>query len=797
MEESTSAEAHGEQQQQQCGDNTEPSVPPLPSTPGPAERQHSHHSEGRISPRMREQDADLLEVMHYAASQVSQYSPDGTPLLRPQDRSLPMEDVPLMLMPMASTSELLMKREDRESSEHRSSSAAVRTATFTSDRNSDDNNNSSSSSSILNLADASPLSFPSAAAPCLTPRKQLDSTTPGSVKSVHFPSTEASVLSLPSFSDEDARNNSNHVYPPESPRKRDKFRRLLSGEVRSVPDEECDRAEQKTDDENQAAGDGMRQTRDATGSGSRHDTSNSATTRAEEEKEQEEGETTASPVSVFQEAATAKSEQDEGLAERRRMNEAIQFAQAVGEEISINRDDLCIIEDNENDDDDDDDDEDEAIESKEIIISSDLDQSHELTSMSNHQYQSLPPPSQQHDIHSTTTDPEVDVPTPLPSKDDLPKHVDVHSTTPTNHHRRKSRPMWPFEQPTEVEFSLTEHLPGGVGEGTNFVYHGICSNPPEVTKRGIQRGNYAQLHRKAWLEVSDKYHRYGKNLRLYYRYWERLGFPTNRFFDWLDSKGEAAGQPLPNMEECPRSALDSDTVLYIANPKTTDGYALDIIIEDDGRGRVIDVDGDPVLTGSDGWIFVLRDNMLYGAPKITSISGHSKQRFHHSSFFGGKAVASAGIIITDEEGYLTRLYPHSGHYRPGEAHMQRMLLFIHRKGVDLRTFEIDMQQLSHVSREKDDSKKTKKNKDGSGKNKEEKKVKKVDNLLLARAVDVACFLAHKADFIGKGIFDRIHKIRKADATSVTEALELVDNGGYWKAKKQTLRQDATDVEVAF
>ena len=219
------------------------------------------------------------------------------------------------------------------------------------------------------------------------------------------------------------------------------------------------------------------------------------------------------------------------------------------------------------------------------MIPTDLDQSHDLVSItSHHHHHSLPQRSQQPDPQSTIPNAGDDVATPLPSKSDLPRHVDVHSTTPANHQRRKSRPMWPFEQPTEVEFSLTEHLSGGVGEGTNFVYHGICSNPPEITKRGIQRGNYAQLHRKAWLEVSDKYHRYGKNLRLYYRYWERQGFPTNRFFDWLDSKGEAAGQPLPNMEECPRSVLDSDTVLYITNPKVTDGYALDIVVAEDGRG---------------------------------------------------------------------------------------------------------------------------------------------------------------------------------------------------------------------
>jgi len=181
---------------------------------------------------------------------------------------------------------------------------------------------------------------------------------------------------------------------------------------------------------------------------------------------------------------------------------------------------------------------------------------------------------------------------------------------------------------------------------------------------------------------------------------------------------------------------------------------------------------------------------MYGAEKITSISGHSKQRFHHSSFFGGKAVAAAGIIITDDQGYMTRLYPHSGHYRPGEAHMQRMLFFLHHKGVDLRTIEMDTQQFRHVSRDKDGnkSKDGEKEKDKGSKDTKdgEKKVKKIDSLHMEKAVTVACFLAHKASFIGQGIFDSIHKIRKADAASVSEALELVDGGGYWRRSRHPL-----------
>jgi hypothetical protein len=325
----------------------------------------------------------------------------------------------------------------------------------------------------------------------------------------------------------------------------------------------------------------------------------------------------------------------------------------------------------------------------------------------------------------------------------------------------------------------------------DFVYKGIGANPPDIVKRGTTRGNYAQLHRKAWLEVTDKYHRYGKNLRLYYRYWESEGHPTNIFFDWLDSKGDAAGHELPELPDCPRRQLDSDTVLYITNPAVTQGYAVQVVGEDDGRGRagdawrrgrLYDVDGSPVITGPDGWIFVLRDNVLYGAKKITSISGQSRQRFHHSSFFGGKAVAAAGIFITDEQGFLTRLYPHSGHYRPGEAHMQRVLFFLYHEGVDLRSFEMDTQQIMHVTRdcEPAPSETTK----GTAPAKTEKK-KKVEALHLLPAFYIACFLAHKARCIGEGLFAQIHQIRQTDVASVSEALAVIDQGGFWCRNRKT------------
>jgi hypothetical protein len=358
------------------------------------------------------------------------------------------------------------------------------------------------------------------------------------------------------------------------------------------------------------------------------------------------------------------------------------------------------------------------------------------------------------------------------------------TTTTTTNSSSPSRIGFLAQLPTSASM-CTSH---------DFVYKGIGANPPEIVKRGTTRGNYAQLHRKAWLEVTDKYHRYGKNLRLYYRYWESQGHPTNIFFDWLDSKGEAAGNELPELKECPRRQLDSDTVLYINNPDVTQGYAINVVVEQnddlkndsqsntDGirRGRMYDIDGNPVCTGPDGWIFVLRDNIMYGAKKITSISGQSRQRFHHSSFFGGKAVAAAGIFITDDDGYLTRLYPHSGHYRPGEAHMQRVLFYLYHEGVDLRSFEMDTQQILHVARDGNDATKDKK-KDKDGNTIEKvmptEKKKKVEALHLMPAVYIACFLAHKARFIGEGIFAQIHQIRQSDVASVSEALAVIDNKG--------------------
>jgi hypothetical protein len=426
----------------------------------------------------------------------------------------------------------------------------------------------------------------------------------------------------------------------------------------------------------------------------------------------------------------------------RRMNEAAQFCEALGSEIDLQ----SIIED----DGDSSSDEDNDI--NEIVL--------EDTQVKN---QNVP-----FEIH--LEDAEVKSQNLLFERE---KASSSHSQCPSHQNSEKIEEFISssaLRKATSVTLAhLKKHqylfhsLPGVV-RPHNFEYIGIQSNPPKITEHGITRGNYAQLHRKAWLEVSDKKHRYGKNLRLYYRHWESLGFPTNKFFDWLDSEGLSGGQPIPEIEDCPRSELDSDTVLYINDVNVTNEYALSI--EADVLGRILDVDGEPVKTGPEGWIFVLRDSVMYGARKVKSVSGIWKERFHHSSFFGGKAVSAAGIIITDDDGFLTQVFPHSGHYRPGEADMQRMLFYLHNAGVDLRTFEVDTQQLIHASRQEMKN----------GKITEKKK--KIDSLHLKQAVIMAHYLSHKARFIA--VFAKIHRLREINAVTVTEALDAISQGGYWK-----------------
>mmetsp|Transcript_11856 Transcript_11856/g.13208 ORF Transcript_11856/g.13208 Transcript_11856/m.13208 type:complete len:316 (+) Transcript_11856:323-1270(+) len=312
------------------------------------------------------------------------------------------------------------------------------------------------------------------------------------------------------------------------------------------------------------------------------------------------------------------------------------------------------------------------------------------------------------------------------------------------------------------------------------------------------------------------------------------------FFEWLDSKGEAAGWEKPDLPECPRSVLDSDLVRYITKAEDQQQYLLKFVPMEEERTsasasaststdnggnsngsihsptltstsmstsmststspplpsprsnciKLVDCNGKTVRTGPTGWIFILRDHELYATEKIAQSNGNVKFRFHHSSFFGGKAVAAAGILITDDNGQLRRVYPHSGHYRPGEAHMQRMLYHLYQVcGLDLSTFEVDMQQIMHVSRDIRDARTPKGGRLVVESNKSTKKAKKTDSLYLKNATFVALFLAHKAKVIRIGLLSKIHKVRSVLASQRTprNVLNAIDDGGYWPQRQRIVK----------
>jgi len=204
-------------------------------------------------------------------------------------------------------------------------------------------------------------------------------------------------------------------------------------------------------------------------------------------------------------------------------------------------------------------------------------------------------------------------------------------------------------------------------------------DPPLQVLRGFSDG-CSQLDPRAWLEVLDPKHRYAKNLRSYFQAWDLLNKPGNDFLSWLDHGGY-------ELDVCPRRELESDTVHYCQRGER-EKFALKIT----RRGRFIDKDGQLVTTGDAGWIFVLRDGILYAAEKRTRAP-----RFHHSSFFAGECVDVAGMFVITE-GVLKRFFPHSGHYRPGDKHIQLLLRFLQKSNVNIGSIEVDAQHTMKVAR---------------------------------------------------------------------------------------------------
>lgn len=227
------------------------------------------------------------------------------------------------------------------------------------------------------------------------------------------------------------------------------------------------------------------------------------------------------------------------------------------------------------------------------------------------------------------------------------------------------------------------------------------------------------MDRRSDLEVADARHRYAKNLRLYNEYWKRLSPNTNHinsdFFLWLDSPS------FVELPQCPRSVLDSDVVRYCDRTERLQ-YVFDI----DSDGRFLSHEsGVALTTNEEGYIFVIKDNSLYAAEKITK----SSPRLHHSSFVAGEPVQAAGVMIC-ADGALKKLFAHSGHYRPTEYNILQLLHFLLGANVRLVDVEVDAQRICKINRV-----------DSSG-----NKSKKRDTTVMWKALDMLDFLEHKYSF---------------------------------------------------
>ena len=158
------------------------------------------------------------------------------------------------------------------------------------------------------------------------------------------------------------------------------------------------------------------------------------------------------------------------------------------------------------------------------------------------------------------------------------------------------------------------------------------------------------------------------------------------FFQWLD------GPSKPEIAFCPRSVLDEDTVSYLTNNEDRMKYAIEI--DKNGTFRPLLRRDETISTGPEGWIFVTEGHILYAYFKKTE----SRPRIHHSTFLAGAPVEAAGLFVA-VDGRLSKLFPHSGHYRPAECHLRCLLQFLHDHHVDLREVEVDAQRVMKIARQ--------------------------------------------------------------------------------------------------
>lgn len=211
-------------------------------------------------------------------------------------------------------------------------------------------------------------------------------------------------------------------------------------------------------------------------------------------------------------------------------------------------------------------------------------------------------------------------------------------------------------------------------------------------------------------------------MRAYYKEWKRQEAKPS-FWEWLDDESV-------EVEGIPRTQLERETVLYCDTVAERQKFALSV-----RNGLIVhDASQQIATSGEEGWIFVLRDGVLYGCQKETK----KIPRIHHTSFVGGECVQTAGMMVIDN-GAIKIIYPHSGHYRPSEHELLVLLRFLVANGVDLSDVKVDVQRIEKVFRDSING----------------ALIRKIDNAHFWNAYRVLYFLELKHFAWKDGLFDEL------------------------------------------
>ncbi|KAF9368784.1 hypothetical protein CPB97_004252 [Podila verticillata] len=267
----------------------------------------------------------------------------------------------------------------------------------------------------------------------------------------------------------------------------------------------------------------------------------------------------------------------------------------------------------------------------------------------------------------------------------------INAEAPNHHQNSSPSANIANESRTRWAWRRAEFLGSRLGKGSN----------------GISTEEALVLLTEHWLEMSDRKHRYGSNLKPYHEQWLKEDTSEN-FFYWLD---HGKGRSL-NLESRPRDRLEDQRVTYLQEHERAQ-YAVEVI---DGllyyrqSGRLVhtlptsiqaddNVDISQILPDADAnddeetrlekkrirnkakYIYVTDpQGIMYVAQKV-------KGQFHHSSFLGGGTVCAAGGIVVNR-GQLIKINPKSGHYRPGQRHFDKLLDNLKNMGISLEGVKI-------------------------------------------------------------------------------------------------------------